>query len=192
MRDRLLSLASSALADALGRRGAVDSSIRLLSGERLAGRAVTARCAPRSVTAMLDALRTAGEGDVLCVEAGGERAYFGEVAGAEAVRRGVAGVVVDGLVRDLAGLRELGLTVYARGTIPVGGSLNEGGEAGVPIEVGGQSVHPGDWLLGDPDGVVVIGAGEADAAAAAAEAATAAEVVTLRRIAQGESLFQHR
>jgi regulator of RNase E activity RraA len=57
MRERLLSLSSSGLADALGRRGAVNSAIRLLCGERLAGRAVTARCAPRSVAAMFDALR---------------------------------------------------------------------------------------------------------------------------------------
>jgi regulator of RNase E activity RraA len=128
---------------------------------------------------------------VICLQAGGEWAYFGELAGAEAVRRGVAGVVVDGLIRDLAGLRELGLTVYARGTTPVGGSLNEGGEAGVPIEVGGETVRPGDWLVGDPDGVVVIAAEEADAAVAAAEAAIAGEVETLRRISEGGSLFDH-
>jgi 4-hydroxy-4-methyl-2-oxoglutarate aldolase len=140
---------------------------------------------------MLSALRSAGEGDVLCVHGEGEWAYFGELAGVEAARRGLAGVVVDGLVRDLSGLGELGLPVYARGTISVGGSLGEGGEAGIPVEVGGQTIRPGDWLIGDADGVVVIAAEEVDAAATAAEASTAAEAATLDRIARGESLFEH-
>jgi regulator of RNase E activity RraA len=189
MRDRLLALSPTALVDALGRRGAVDSTIRLLTGQRLAGPAVTASCEPGSVAAMFRALRTAGERAVLCVRGEGECAYFGELAGAEAVRRGLAGVVVDGLVRDMPGLRRLGLTVFARGTIAVGGVPAGGGRFGEPIEIGSQRVRPGDWLAGDADGLVVIPAEDLETAVRAAEQAAEAEAETLRRIAAGSSLF---
>jgi regulator of RNase E activity RraA len=190
MRKRLLGLSSTALVDALGRRGAVASAIRRLTGERLAGRAVTAACEPESVAAMFRALRTAGDGDVLCVAGGGgEFAYLGDLAGAEAARRRLAGVVVDGLVRDLEGLKRLGLTIFARGTVAVGGVAGGAGDAGVPIEIGGQFVRPGDWLLGDADGLVVVPAEDLDAAVATAEAAAAAEAEILARVAGCTSLF---
>jgi regulator of RNase E activity RraA len=189
MRDRLLALSPTALVDALGRRGAVDSAIRLVTGDRLAGPAVTAACEPGSVAAMFRALRTAGEGAVLCVRGEGECAYLGELAGAEAKRRGLAGAVVDGLVRDTPGLRRLGLTVFARGTIAVGGVPAGDGRFGEPVEIGGQRVRPGDWIAGDADGLVVIPAEELGTAVEAAEQATAAEAETLRRIAAGSSLF---
>ncbi len=188
MRDRLLALSPTALVDALG-RGAVSSGIRLLNGDGLAGPAVTAVCEAGSVAAMFRALRDAGEGEVLCVRGEGECAYLGELAGAEAIRRGLAGAVVDGLVRDLPGLRRLGFPVFARGTIAVGGLPAGGGEAGEPVEIGGQQVHPGDWLVGDMDGLVVIPAEELDSTVQAAEEATAAEAETLRRIAAGTTLF---
>jgi regulator of RNase E activity RraA len=189
MRDRLLALSPTALVDALGRRGAVDSAIRLVTGDRLAGPAVTAACEPGSVAAMFRALRTAGEGAVLCVRGEGECAYLGELAAVEATRRRLAGAVVDGLVRDTPGLRRLGFTVFARGTIAVGGVPAGGGRFGEPVEIGGQLVRPGDWIAGDTDGLVVIPADELETAVQAAEEATAVEAETLRRIAAGSSLF---
>lgn len=189
MRNRLLALSPTALVDARGRRGAVGSAIRHLSGGNLAGPAVTAACEPASVAAMFRALRDAGEGDVLCVRGEGECAYFGELACAEASRRRLAGVVVDGLVRDLPGIRRLAFPVFARGTIAVGGVPSGGGETGEPVELGGQQVRPGDWLVGDEDGLVVIAAEELEATVQAAEGTTAAEAETLRQIATGASLF---
>jgi 4-hydroxy-4-methyl-2-oxoglutarate aldolase len=190
MRARLLALSPTALVDAQGRRGAVSSAIRHLSGGALAGPAVTAACEPGSVAAMFRALRDAGEGDVLCVRGEGECAYLGELACAEAARRGLAGAVVDGLVRDLPGLRRLGFPVFARGTIAVGGVPAGGGETGGSLELGGQQVRPGDWLVGDEDGLVVIPAEELEATVQAAEEATAAEAETLRKVAAGASLFE--
>jgi len=183
-------MSSTALVDALGRRGAIASSIRRLTGERLAGPAVTAACGEQSVAAMFRALRTAGEGDVLCVAGGGgECAYLGDLAGAEAVRRRLAGVVVDGLVRDVDGLARLGLTVFARGTVAIGGVPRGPGAAGVPVQIGGQPVRPGDWVVGDADGLVVVPAEDAEAALALAEAAAAADEEIQARIAAGASLF---
>src|SRR5215207_84950 len=180
VRARLLHMSSTALVVALGRRGAITSSIRRLTGEHLAGPAVTAACGEQSVAGMFRALQTAGEGDVLCVAGGGgECAYLGDLAGAEAVRRRLAGVVVDGLVRDVDGLARLGLTVFARGP----------GAAGVPVEIGGQPVRPGDWVVGDADGLVVVPAEDAEAALALAEAAAAADEEMQARIAAGASLF---
>jgi regulator of RNase E activity RraA len=189
LRERLIALSSADLSDALGKRGALDPAIRHLTGGKIAGPAVTASCEPYTVGAMFRALRSAQEGDVLCVQGEGDWAYFGERAAAEAVRRNVAGVVVDGYLRDLEGIAELGLCVFARGTIPVGGTPDGAGEVNVPLRIGAQEVTPGDWLVGDLDGLVTVPHGELPGALAAAEAAVANERRVLARIASGESLF---
>jgi 4-hydroxy-4-methyl-2-oxoglutarate aldolase len=190
LRERLLAVTTSDLAGAPG-VAVLEGAVRKLAGpERIAGPAVTAGCEPRTVGAMLRALRSAGPGDVLCVVGAGEWAYFGELAGAEALRRGLAGVVVDGLVRDLDGLEALGLGLFGRGTTPVGGSPRGKGEVGAVVRLGGCDVEPGDWVVGDADGVVVVEAGRVDEALEAAEAAVASEREMLTRIAAGESLFE--
>lgn len=188
--ERLRRLSTSALADALGKRGALAPEIRRLSGDGVAaGPARTAICAPRSASATFGLLAEAGEGDVLCLQGPGIWAYFGEITGAEAVRRGVAGVVVDGWVRDLDALRALGLSVFARGATPVGGSFGGRGEVGIALELSGQRLEPGDWIVGDSDGVLVVPAGEGERAAAEAEAIALAEAETLARVAAGDSVL---
>lgn len=182
-------LSSADLSEALGKRGALDPAIRHLAGGKIAGPAVTASCEPYTVGAMLRALASAHEGDVLCVQGEGQWAYFGERAAAEAVRRKLAGVVVDGYVRDLEGIADLGLAVFARGTIPVGGMPDGAGEVGVLLRIGVQEIAPGDWVIGDLDGVVIVPRGDIETAVAAAEAGVAAERLVLARVAAGESLF---
>jgi 4-hydroxy-4-methyl-2-oxoglutarate aldolase len=189
LRERLVVLSSADLSEALGKRGALDPAIRHMAGGTIAGPAVTASCEPHTVGAMLRALRSAQEGDVLCVQGEGDWAYFGERVAAEAVRRKLAGVVVDGYVRDIEGIAGLGLSVFARGTIPVGGMPMGAGEVNVPLRIGAQEIAPGDWLIGDLDGLVSVPRGELPNALAAAEASVAAERVELARIAAGESLF---
>jgi regulator of RNase E activity RraA len=189
LRERLLAVSSADLSEAPGKRGALDPAIRHLAGGKLAGAAVTASCEPYTVGAMLRALRSAQEGDVLCVQGEGDWAYFGERVAAEALRRKLAGVVVDGYVRDLEGIAELGLCVFARGTIPVGGTPEGAGEVNVPLRIGAQAITPGDWLIGDLDGLVSVPRDDLPHALAAAEAVTAAEKLDLARIASGESLF---
>jgi 4-hydroxy-4-methyl-2-oxoglutarate aldolase len=189
LQERLIALSSADLSEALGKRGALDPAIRHLAGGKIAGPAVTASCEPYTVAAMFRALRIAQEGDVLCVQGEGDWAYFGERAAAEAVRRKLAGVVVDGYLRDLEGIAELGLGVFARGSIPVGGTPDGAGEVNVPLRIGAQDITPGDWLIGDLDGLVRVPHGDLPSALAAAEAAVAVERLVLARIASGESLF---
>jgi 4-hydroxy-4-methyl-2-oxoglutarate aldolase len=189
VRGRLIALSSAALSEALGKRGALDPAIRRLTGGNIAGPAVTAACEPYTVGAMLRALRNAHEGDVLCVQGEGDWAYFGERVAAEAVRRRLAGVVVDGYVRDVEGIAALGLGVFARGAIPVGGTPVGAGEVNVPLRIGNQEITPDDWIIGDEDGVVIVPRGDIEGALAAAEAMATAERLVLARVAAGESLF---
>lgn len=189
MSRRLIALSSADLSEALGKSGSLDPAIHRLTGGKIAGPAVTASCEPYTVGAMLRALRDAQDGEVLCVQGEGDWAYFGERVATEAVRRNLAGVVVDGYVRDLEGIAALDLAVFARGAIPVGGTPGGAGEVNVPLRIGIQEITPGDWVIGDVDGVVIVPRGDIERALAAAEATVAAESLVLARVAAGESLF---
>src|SRR5262245_49766873 len=169
VRARLEALSAAAVEDARGKRGALTAALTRISGEGVvAGRARTARCDTGSVSAVLRALAEAEPGDVLVAQGAGEIGYFGELTGAEAVRRRLAAVVVDGMVRDVRRLRTLPLSVFATGVTPRGGLPEGGGEVGVPLRVGGEDVRPGDWIVADEDGVVVVPAAELETVAARA------------------------
>jgi regulator of RNase E activity RraA len=97
-------------------------------------------------------------GDVIVVDAGGSpmNAVLGDLVATKAKHRGVAGFVVDGLVRDLPGICEVGLPVYARGTTPIGPLHRGPGEINYPISCGGTIVNPGDVIVADPAGIVAV------------------------------------
>lgn len=145
------------LSDAAHRRGVARGLEPLIPGERVAGRAVTVRTAPGDWGKVVRALEEASEGDVLVVDAGGaERAVWGELASLSAQNRGVAGAVVDGGVRDAEEIREAGFPVWSRHVTPEAGEPKGLGEVGVEVEVGGVKVSPGDYVVADGDGVVVV------------------------------------
>src|SRR5690606_25927426 len=99
-------------------------------------------------------LAAAAPSEVLVIDTqGSRRAVLGELFSLEAVRKGLAGIVVDGLVRDTSTLRTLALPVYARGTCPQAGTINRYYETQVPVAIGGVVVHPGDLVFGDDDGL---------------------------------------
>lgn len=182
-------LNASVISDARGKRGVLDPGIRALHHVgTVGGPAVTARCDAGSGKAMMQALLTAGTGDVLVVQGPAPWAYFGELVGAEAARRGVAAIVVDGLVRDLEKLRELPVALYARGTTPLGVKAG-GGEIHVPLAIGGHVVNPGDWIVGDLDGLVLVPADELDAALAAAQELEQQEGGVWDRVRAGRPLL---
>ncbi len=131
-------------------------------GYKMAGRAVTVRTYPGDWAKSVEAIDVAEPGDVLVVEAGGvPPAVWGELATHSALKRGLAGVVVDGAVRDTADIRKLGLPVFARHQTPNCGEPKGFGEINVAVKVGGRRVAPGDWVLGDDDGVVSVPADRA-------------------------------
>ena len=146
--------------DQLDKRGAMTHEISPLSpGMRLCGPAVTSQGPDLTVRRM--AIDLAQPGDVLVVAAGGitDRACFGDGTAKRMTMKQLAGAVVDGSVRDAAGLRELGFPTFCRGITPRNYHYPAEGDQGavnVPVVVGGVVVEPGDLVLGDDDGVVVV------------------------------------
>jgi len=110
------------------------------------------------------ALDIAGEGDVLIIDGGGctSRSLMGEIMFTYAQNKKLAGIVADGMIRDVDSLYRLDIPVYALGVTPQGPYKNGPGEINVPVSCGGQVVFPGDIICGDADGVVVIRKEEAE------------------------------
>ncbi|MEV0612766.1 methyltransferase [Nonomuraea sp. NPDC050404] len=176
--SRLAALPTANIGDAMERLGVLDSRIRAVwPGARVAGRAFTVWTRSGDNALIHQALDTVGPGDVIVVNGGGDesRALIGELIGQRAKNKGVAGFVIDGAVRDAEGLGEMGLPVFARAVTPAGPYKNGPGHLGRTIAVGGVAVAPGDLILGDADGVVVVPLGEAERVAGAAEAVFALE-----------------
>lgn len=157
---------SSILADVAGRRGALHGRIQPLAPSmRFAGTAVTVEVRPGDNLMIHAAMAIAKPGDVILVDGKGDlsSALMGEIMSQQCVALGIAAVVIDGAVRDSEAIRELGFPMYAAGLNPNGPTKSISGRLNHPISVGGVTVHPGDLVVGDADGVTVI---ERDKAAA--------------------------
>jgi len=166
-------VASATAHEALGRRGALHSAIKpIRHGMRLLGRAFTCRCDANDNLTLHAALKMAQPGDILVCDGGGytEQGMFGDVMASCAVGRGIAGLLVDGGVRDSTTIAEIGFAVFAR-SICIKGAVKETlGELQIPVVVGGVTVMPGDLVIGDDDGVCVVPQAEVDALAAKCQA----------------------
>lgn len=158
------------------------------NGKPLIGSAFTVRLAEGDNLLLHCALDMIRPGDVLVIDAGGypNRAILGEVMTTYAASRGCAGIVLDGAIRDRDGLANASIPVYAKGVNPNGPYKNGPGEINTTIACGGQVVSPGDIILGDPDGVVVIQAGEAKELAAVARDKMLHEEVEMKQIREGK------
>jgi 4-hydroxy-4-methyl-2-oxoglutarate aldolase len=173
--------------------GFVDPAIQtLLDGVKVAGPAVTVRIAGHDAHAMNRALLELYPGAVLVVDMSGDHRHapVGAVTAAAARAQGAAGIVIDGVATDLLEVRAAGLPVFARGTSclttkRIGGT---GSAVNVPVQCGGIPVNPGDWVLGDDNGVIVLTSQAAAQVLAQALASDAAEPALLARIASGEPL----
>lgn len=187
---RLARLSTTSLIDAAPALRVLPLSIRPLRADhRVVGPIVTAE-ANQDLMSVIGALRVCGEGDVLVVDAGGsDRAVAGELFATEAQRRGVAGFIVHGRVRDSRTLAELSLPVYAAGLAPHAYPAVAVPRVGVDLALDGVPVRPGEWLVGDDDGLVVGSVAEFEAAVGAAEAIEARESGLQGRMLQGGSLF---
>ena len=187
--ERLLGIDVSALSDADKTLPIVDPAVRaMIPGVWMAGPAFTVRADDDHLPVMT-ALAEAAPGDVLVVAAGGGGpALVGELFATEARRRRLAGIVVDGFCRDLRGLREIGLPVFARGTTPRSGTTVSRAAAGATVAFGGVEVAPGDLVVGDDDGLLVAPPGRIAAALDAAEGIARAERAILAAQAGGEAL----
>ena len=191
--DRFRQTYVASVHEAMGHRGLLDPSIRaLIPGLRAAGPALTALSAPGDNLAMHVALSTARRGDVLVVSSQGSSlaAQWGGLATHQAVATGLAGVVVDGAARDVAVAREAGLPVWARHVVAWGSGKRRVPGVNVPIACGGAIVNPGDLVVADDDGVVVVPRQEAESVLVAALARDERERSIVERIQRGERLFE--
>ena len=145
--------------DCLGRGAAMDSRIKGLSdGIKVVGPALTVKVPPIDNLMIHKALTLVTSGDVMVIDGGGDHAWalLGFLMVSTAIKLGLAGMVVDGCIRDAAEIRASGFQLFAAGINP-NGPMKEGpGEINFPIQCGGQLVHPGDMIVADDDGVVVV------------------------------------
>lgn len=156
---KFTSLPATTVYEASGQLGDMSPEIvPLVPGVRLAGFAFTVKCYPSDMAAVIRAIDEASPGDVLVVDAGGTArgTIWGGNAGLAAQARGIVGVVTNGGARDVDDLIALGMPVYATGVALRGTVKSHPGWIRIPISVGGVCVNPGDFVMGDRDGVVVV------------------------------------
>ena len=162
---QFLGIPTGNLSDAMGKKGSMHSSIKpVYPAAKMAGVAFTAACRPGDNLTIHKAMDMALPGSVIVVNAGGytEGGMFGDIMALACKIKGIAGVVIDGGCRDIEEIEALGFPLFARGVNP-GGTIKENlGVIGEPIQCGGVLVAPGDIVVGDRDGVVVIPAAQAD------------------------------
>ncbi|MBW8270167.1 RraA family protein [Caldovatus aquaticus] len=185
---RAARLPAANIGDVANRMQTMRGGFRAFGGRRaVAGPAFTVRVRAGDNLLLHRALDLAAPGDVIVCDGAGELgiALAGELMLGHAARRGIAAVVIDGAVRDVAALAALDLGIWARGATPAGPYKDGPGEIGYPIACGGLVVMPGDLVAADEDGVVVIPREDAEAVIAAAEAHNAREIKAQAAIEAG-------
>lgn len=188
---RLAAVDTTSLIDAGPGLRVLPAALRpIRAGVRLVGRAVTVD-GREDLVPVLAGLAAAGPGDVLVVAGHPEHAVAGELFATEALRRGLAGIVIDGRCRDSRVLAQLDLPVYARGVAPSACPARAVPVIQVPVLIGDVTVQPGDLVLGDDDGLVVGSAAEVTEAIDGAEAIQQREGALRATIEAGQSLFDH-
>jgi 3-hexulose-6-phosphate synthase/6-phospho-3-hexuloisomerase len=157
LRAMLSTVRTSNLSDGAHRQPCLEGIRPLGAGQFACGPAVTVRTVPGDWAKPVEAIDVASPGDVIVVDAGGcPPAVWGELASESAKNKAVAGLVVHGAVRDTGEIRKLGFAVWTRLVSSHAGDPHGLGEINRPIVVAGQRICPGDWIVADDDGVMVL------------------------------------
>ena len=183
--------AASILADVAGRRGALDGRIAALTPTtRLAGTALTVEVRAGDNLMIHAAMQLAKPGDILVIDGKGDTtcALMGTIMMNGCIQLGIAGVVIDAAVRDSEEIVELGFPCYSVGTNPNGPTKYVPGRINHPISIGGVTVHPGDLVIGDADGVTVIEREKAPHMLDLAAKKVADETARIAALRQGKDL----
>ncbi len=189
--EALKSLPAASLYEAAGKRGDMAPHIRALAGgKRVAGFAFTLRTLPGDNLGVFHAISAAQRNDVLVIDAGGTDrvTIWGGTSAIAAQAKGIAGCVTNAAIRDVAEIDALGFPVFAAGTSVRGATKNHAGWMNIPVCVGDVTVNPGDLIVGDEDGVVVIPAAEIEMVVARAVELEGGNVLRDARLRAGESI----
>ena len=193
MYQQLARFSTATLHEALGKSGNLPSAIKPIApGMRVCGPAYPVQTMPRDNKIIHRAYATAKAGDVLVVHCSDyyEAGYWGDLMSLGAQTQGLAGLVIDACVRDADDIEAMGFPVFSRGLCIRGTSSIEGGTLNEPILIGGIGINPGDIIVGDRDGVVVV---PKDSIAETIEKATAREareVWVREQLRQGKTSIQ--
>jgi RraA family protein len=186
---RAAKLPAANLGDVMNRMQSMRGGFLAYGGRKaVAGPAFTVRVRAGDNLMLHEALDMAQPGDVVVCDAGGDlgTAIMGDIMGRHAERRRIGAIIIDGTIRDVPGLAELDLGIWARGATPAGPYKDGPGEIGYPVSCGGLVVMPGDLIVADADGVVVVPHADANVVVAAGEAHSAKEASTIQSIADGQ------
>ncbi len=145
------------ISDAMHRKGEIKGLLKITPEIKLIGKALTVRTYPGDWAKPVEAIDKAKEGEVIVIDTGGvEPAVWGELATHSALKKKLAGVVIDGAIRDVPEIVKLKFPAYAKIITPTAGEPRGFGEIGIPVRIGGITVFSGDWVVGDGDGIMVI------------------------------------
>lgn len=155
--ELLKTVSTPNISDAMHRKGAMRNIRSIFPGLKMVGRAVTVQTFEGDWAKTVEAIDVAGKGDVIVIYNGSPHvAPWGELASLSSINKGVAGVVIDGAVRDVDDIRPLKFPVFAASIMPNAGEPKGLGEINAEIQCGSQVVRPGDFIIGDDNGVVVV------------------------------------
>lgn len=186
--DAFAKLPVANVSDSMSRMTAAGSRIRPMHASGgMAGVALTVKARPGDNLMLHKAIDMAEPGDVIVIDAGGDttNALFGELMLAYAIKRGVAGLVFNGAIRDVDAIRETNHPVFAAGVTHRGPYKDGPGEINVPVSIDGMIVHPGDIVIGDGDGVLCVPMAEAEEILNRTQAKHDAETRQIQAIAEG-------
>ncbi|MBI5360495.1 MAG: orotidine 5'-phosphate decarboxylase [Planctomycetes bacterium] len=157
VRELLMKVSTPNICDAMHYSGAIMGIHPVTAGAKVAGPAYTVRTYPGDWAKPVEAIEFAQKGDVLVIDAGGQApAIWGELATHSCVQKGIAGVVIDGAIRDVPEIRALKYPAFSKIICPQAGEPKGFGETNIAIKIGGIDIRPGDWIVGDDNGVVRI------------------------------------
>lgn len=191
--QRLQKFSAATIYEAAGKLGGMEPHIRsIVAGVRMVGPAFTVKCVVGDARAVAQAIDLATPGDVLVIDAGGTdlTTPWGSMSATAAKLRGIAGCVTNGAVRDFDELVEIGFPVFAAGIGIRGNVKLHPGWIGIPVSVGGIAVRPGDIVVGDSDGIVVVAVERAAQICSEAAKQQVKEDGIMQRIRSGERLTQ--
>lgn len=163
IRSLLMQVSAPNVTDAMHRKGSMVGIFSICGNVRMIGRAVTVQTFAGDWAKPVEAIDLSNTGDVIVInnDGGTHVAPWGELATLSCVKKGVAGVVIDGAVRDVDDIRTMKFPLFAKAIVPNAGEPKGMGEINAEIQCCGQPVRPGDWIIGDESGVVVIPSGRA-------------------------------